>query len=677
MGKQQKQNKLLQKGSGTAIGALLLLYAQQAYAADYFDLSPEQLLGAQVVSASRMKQSVSETPAAVYVISQEDIARSGMNSVPELLRMVPGVNVAKSDSNTWAISIRGFNGTNSNKLLVMIDDRAVYNPLVAGTFWDLQDTPLEDIERIEVIRGPGGTLWGSNAVNGVINIITKNADKTQGNLVSGGAGNYERAFATARHGGVLGGDNNGAYRVYAKYNNHDDFHSLGANHANDDWQNYRAGFRADWGDGGPDHATLHGDVYHVDSGAKYSSYFLNAPYSEAFGETIEADGANIMGGWEHGYDDGSSLKLESYLDYTSHEQNVLQDHRYLFNTDAQYNFKRMGRNELIAGGNFRVLSDDIGGSSLVTFDPPSRTDTVGSLFVQDKITLQPEHWFLTLGSKFERSLYTGLEIQPNARLEWMPDANNTVWASVSRAIRTPSRTERDLNITNLIVGPGIEPDPSIIVLTENKNFDSEKLIAYEAGYRKQVTPDVSLDATAFANDYQDLSSAIVPAPGPIFVPAGVDPAHWIIPLVATNQMTGEVYGAELAASWKVAPNWKLSGGYTHLEMFLHSPKVLGFTQEAAEGRSPRNQLNLRSFWNINSDWTLDTMVYYVDGLASTHVPSYIRTDVNVGWHVSQGLQFNLIGQNLFDNAHREFNSATDINSTEVPRSVFGKLTWQF
>ena len=648
-----------------------------AIASDYFDLSPEQLLGARVLSASKKEEKVAAAAAAVYVITQEDIARSGLTSIPELLRLAPGVEVARENSNSWAITIRGFNSTSANKILVMIDDRTVYNPFFSGTLWQLQDQPLEDIERIEVIRGPGGALWGANAVNGVINIITKSAKATQGGLVSAGGGNYERDFGAARYGAKMGEDS--YYRVYGKFNDRGPLRNTAENgDAHDDWQSYHTGFRMDWnGKGGPDSFSLHGDAYRVNADQLNQSFFFTAPFSTTTPETVGAVGQNITGLWNHKYGDGSSLKLQSYIDYTSFSEILVQDHRVMFDNDVQYNFAPMGRNEITVGGNYRLTSDNIGGSNEITFNPPSLTQNLFGVFGQDKITLAPKKWFLTLGAKLEHDDYTGFEFQPDGRLEWLPDSTQTVWASVSRAVRTPSREERDLDIANLIVGPGVifPAFPTEIQLAENKDYRSEDLIAYEIGYRKQVTPDIAVDTSVFANDYRKLATDSLLNPS--FIPAGADPAHFVVPLQQVNGKTAEVYGAELAVSWKVNSRWKLSGSYSLLEMFLHSPTILGFSQETDEGRSPKSQFNVRSYWDITDRWSLDTMAYYVDQLPADRVPAYVRLDMNLGWKVSKGLQFNLIGQNLFTSPRREFGPATGINTTEAHNSIFGKFTWQF
>ncbi len=647
----------------------------QAATDDYFDLAPEQLLSAQVVSASKKIEDVADVPAAVYVITQEDIARSGLTSVPELLRLAPGVDVARADSNSWAVSIRGFNSTSANKILVMIDGRTVYNPLFAGTFWEVQDLPLEDISRIEIVRGPGGALWGANAVNGVINIITKNAAETQGGLVSAGAGNYENGFVTTRYGGKIGDKT--YYRAYARAFDRGSFKDPDGGQGNDGWQNYRTGFRTDWGDReSADRITVHGDLYRTNTDELNQSFSLTAPYSWTQEETIKSGGGNILGVWRHNYDDGSTLKLQSFVDFTTRKQMLLNDRRSMLDVDIQYNPAHKGRHEIAIGGNYRLTMDNIGGSSEIDFDPASLTQNLFGLFAQDKITLVPDNWFLTVGTKFERNDYTGLEIQPSASLQWTPDERQTVWASVSRAVRTPSRIERDLSISNIVLPPGIfGPNPAEYVLTENKDFDSEKLVAYEVGYRNKITPSMSIDTTAFVNDYDSLASSTLLTP--FTVNNGVDPIHLVLPVLAENRMSGQVYGFELAGSWSVTDDWKLSASYSYLDTELHAPLLAGQSQEGAEGRSPQNQANIRSYWNMSENWTLDTMAYYVDSLPKDDISHYIRLDMNLGWRINDSLHLNLVGQNMFGGSRREFGPASNVNTTEPGTSIFGKVTWQF
>lgn len=635
--------------------ALLSLMPSSAGAedADYFDLPPEQLLNAEVISVSKKTEKVSDSAAAVYIISQEDILRSGIRSVPEALRMVPGVQVAQADANSWAISIRGFNNVNANKLLVMVDGRTVYNPLFAGTYWELQDLLLEDIDRIEVIRGPGGSLWGANAVNGVINIITKNSQETQDTVLTAAYGTQDNGTLTGRYGGAFGDDN--YYRVYGKYFDRDSFKKRSGANGDDDWQSGRGGFRMDLGN----EVTVQGDVYRTLTDQLNSTPTMTSTLIEE--ETMESEGANILGRWKKDLGDGSLLTVQSYLDYTTREQILLNDKRVIFDIEAQYNFAPTERHDMAFGGGYRYTHDDLDSTSIVSFLPPSRSDDLFNVFFQDSIALIPEEWYLTLGSKFEHNDYTGVEVQPNARLQWHPDAAQTVWASVSRAVRTPSRLEHDLNIRVNVLPPATS-----VILSANPDFESEELLAYELGYRNQVTRDFAVDVAAFYNDYDQLGTI-----GALGSTPGVLSVHQI------NGMAAETYGAEIAAEWKLMDNLELSASYSYLQMQLHGDGNNPFAVETDEGRSPHHQASARLSWNITDAVSLDTSTYYVSRLKTDNVDDYVRLDMNLGWRIDDNARFNLIGQNLLQDSHREFSAPTALNATEVERSIIGKMTWRF
>lgn len=644
---------------------------------DYFDLSPEQLLDLTVYSASKKESSLFDTAAAIYIVTQEDIERSGVTSLPEALRMVPGVHVAQSGSSTWAISIRGFQEELANKILVMIDGRVVYNPLFSGTYWEAHGIPLENIERIEVVKGPGGALWGANAVNGIVNILTKKAQDTQGTLISAGAGNYDSAFVTARQGARIGAQS--FVSVYGRYSSKDDFISRDNDRAAyDNWQTYRTGFRVDSGDeGAADQFSFHGDLYQVDSRQYNTTYSLSAPYAVTDGDVIRSIGSNLFGQWAHSYEDGSSFRIQSYIDYTLRNEALLRDDRWAFDTEVQYNFKPLGRHEITVGAGFRHSRDNLESRQVLAFTPASRADNLYSFFLQDTITLDPEHLFLILGSKVEHNNYTGVEVQPSAKLLWKPTETQTVWGSLSRAVRTPNRLEHDLDITNVVLDPAVFGLglPVEIILQRNGDFDSEELLAYELGYRNQITPEFSVDTAAFINRYDELSSAEVGSF--VLVPAGVDPAHFELPISAVNEMTGTVYGFEASANWQVRPNWELNAGYSFLNMVLHAPPIITGNQDGEEDQTPQHQVSLRSYWDIDDRWSLDSMLYYVDQIAADDAPSYLRFDLNLGLKITDNIKINLVGQNLLEASHHEFGTATGSNTTEVPRALYGKMTWEF
>lgn len=649
--------------------AFIIVLPQPLHAQDldYFDLPPEQLLAAKVTSASRRAERLSDVPAAVYVITNEAIRQAGVKSVPDALRMAPGVNVAQADANSWAVSIRGFNGLLANKLLVMIDGRTIYNPLFAGTYWDTRDLMLEDIDRIEVIRGPGGTLWGANAVNGVINIITKNAALTQGNLVTGSAGTPQYGAAATRHGGTIGDD--GYFRLYAKATQHGSFRTPDDMDGNDDWNAWRGGFRTDW----PGEFTLQGDLYQVRTDQIDSSPILTAPYTLTQEETIETHGANLLGRWTEQMENGGLLTAQTYIDYFRRDQIRLDDERIIYDLDLQYNFPKNENHEVIIGGGYRFMWDSLSGLPIVTFSPDSRNDHLFSAFIHDQITLIPEKWFLTLGSKFEHNDYSGFEFQPNARLMWHPDEDKSVWAAVSHAVRTPSRLEQDLTLTIGVFAPGaLLAGLTEVVTAPNRDFDSEELTSYELGYRQQVTSSLSVDIAAFYNEYDNLS-ALSALPNQ----TGVNPARTIIPLSFDNIESAETYGAELATNWNITENWSLEASYSLLDMQVHAPTVLNVSQEAEEGQSPNHQLYLGSAWDINRQWSLNSGLYYYSQLQNYDVDDYIRFDVNLEWRARDNLRFNLIGQNLASDGHREFLNETDVNATEINTTVFGKFTWEF
>jgi iron complex outermembrane receptor protein len=642
------------------------------YAADTaasFELSPEQLFNAKVMSVSKSDERLIDSPAAVYVLTNEDIHRSGATSIPEALRMVPGVNVARINTSGWAISVRGFNGALTNKLLVLIDGREVYDPLFSGVYWDVQDTPLEDIERIEVIRGPGAALWGANAVNGVINIITKEASDTTGNLVSITAGNQVNAMATARHGGKLG--DNSHYRMYAKSFYNSEQQLLNGADANDDWRSYRGGFRADWeNDEDRTTFTLQGDAYNSQASQWRNVTLTYFPFSQVQQENILARGGNITGRWSKALSDDSKITVINYFDYTSRNQALLKGDRATYDFDIQYELPDWNRNKFTIGGKWRVSNDQLTETlgSIITFPNSSRTDKTLSGFIQDKITIVPEKWFLTLGSKFEHNSYTGVEVQPSAKLQWHINNRQMAWASVSHAVRTPSRLESDLNAIQAAGAVGA----SLLTIDTQANHDleSEELTAYELGYRNQLTRDISLDVATFYNDYSKLVTYV--SQGLAF-----PPPRFIIGLKPMNNAKAEVYGAEAVVNWQASNTLKFSAAYSLLDMYVHGPSIT--SSEEIERQSPENQFNVRALWDITRNLAWDTTVYYVSELADYNIDSYVRVDMRLGWRIKEGLEFNLVGQNLFDNTHQEFTSPIDPHSfaTQINRSIYGNIIWRF
>jgi iron complex outermembrane receptor protein len=662
-----KDTERLFAHTGLALALGVLFFSQPALSASrYMDLTLEQLLQVKVHSVSKKDELISNAPAAVYAITSADIERSGVTTIPDVLRMVPGVQVARSDSNSWAISIRGFNSVLANKLLVLIDGRTVYNPVFGGAFWETHDLLLEDIQRVEVIRGPGGSLWGANAVNGVINIITKHTRDTQGNLVSATYGNEEKGTLSARHGGSFG--TTGFYRVYAKGFKRDasikpPIPNTADTDTYDEWDGFRGGFRIDW----DDQFTFQGNAYRTDAQQLRPDHSLIAPYLTLEQQTIVYEGANFIGRWTHQNNDGSQWIIQSYVDWTKRDEpfNFI-DERTTFDVDTQYDFASSSRQQISVGAGIRVLSDDKQGNHNVSFTSPDETNIIYSAFIQDKITLAPDAWFLTLGTKIEHNDFSGLEVQPNARLQWRFDQQQNFWASISHAVRTPTPIEQSTTSTFATT------ENIRLAIVPNTDFKSEELTAYEVGYRNQITPSLSVDIATFYNDYEKLTTTTFD--DPYLVNNGVDPLHFLIPIKFTNDMKGRSNGAEIVLGWKVSDSLHIAADYSYLDMSL---EAIDPTQETAERLSPRHQLGAKLFWDIEDDWNLGVFASYVDKLPATDVDAYVRLDINLSRQITQSLKLSLVGQDLLDGSHREFANAGDINAGEIERSIFGKLTWQF
>lgn len=644
----------------------IMLCALPAWsAASYMDLSLEQLLQIQVSSVSKKQEAVSDAPAAIYVITGADIERSGVTTIPDALRLAPGVEVARADSNSWAITIRGFNSTLSNKLLVLVDGRTIYNPVFGGVLWEAHNLMLEDIDRIEVIRGPGGTLWGANAVNGVINITTRHTRETQNTLVSTIYGNEEKGTVSARHGGSLG--DNATYRVYAKAFKQDSALKASADTANprednfDEWNGFLTGMRIDW----DDRFTLQGDAYRTNAQQLRPYYSYITPLALNLEQTLVYEGVNILGRWTDARENGSQLSLQGYIDWAKRDEpyNFIDD-RTTLDLELQYNFAPLARHEIISGGGLRALFHDKKGNDNVAFSPARSSNHIFNAFLQDKITLVPEAWFLTLGAKMEHNEYSSWEFKPNARLQWRGE-DQTLWLSSSRAVRTPTPLERNLTGT-IATAQDVR-----VAFVPNEEFRSEKLIAYELGYRNEITPNISVDIATFYNEYDRLMTFRVLAPVPV---DDVDSPHTLLPVIFTNEMEGTTTGAEIVVEWEVSRNIHFSTNYSYLHMSL---TAIDPTQESAERLSPRHQFGTRLFWDSLGNWTFGASAKYIDKLPANNIDDYVRLDVNLGIKISNALKFNLVGQNLLESSHREFGSINDINAAEIERSIFGKLTWQF
>jgi iron complex outermembrane recepter protein len=638
---------------------------------DLSDRSLEELAKIDVISVAKKEQKLDRTAAAVFVITQEDIRRGGFSSIPEALRIVPGLQVARIDSNKWAISSRGFNGLFSNKLLVLIDGRSVYSPLFSGVYWDVQDTLLEDIDRIEVIRGPGAAIWGANAVNGVINIITKKTKDTQGGLVTVEAGDKDRASIGARYGGTIG--SSGQYRAYTKYIQRTPFDNPGLGPQPVGWSGGRAGFRTEWNLSSQDSLRVQGDAYDDRAGENIVQPVLSPPFSQLFRDQSHSFGGNLLSSYTRRYSDTSSLTFQFYFDRFRRDDSLIGDSRNTYDFDLQHRFQPFARNDVIWGAGYR-LTDDFLRAGQVSFHPDSRAMQLFNAFVNDEIALVNDKLSLSAGTKVERNDFTGFEVQPSLGIVWTPAGTHAFWASVSRAVRLPSRDERDVQLT-YSVSPTPLGLPAVAMLNGDAAFRSEVLKGYEVGYRVQPASWFSLDITGFYYDYGGLVSAELGSPELML--RSMTP-YILVPLHFGNLSSARSEGAEVAANWAYGSKWRLSAAYSALQIHTSKdPLSTNVLLDTTRGQNPTNQFNLRSEWNVTRRWQFDTSAYYVAKLPALNIPQYVRLDARLGWRTAENVEFSLGGQNLLTPHHREFIPEALLQGTEIDRSFYGRIGWRF
>jgi iron complex outermembrane recepter protein len=605
-------------------------------------LSIEELMNLEVTSVSKRPEKLSETASGIQVVTSEDIRRAGVTSVPEALRLAANLEVARVDSRQWAITARGFNNTLANKMLVLIDGRTVYTPLYAGVYWDVQDTLLEDIDRIEVISGPGATQWGANAVNGVINITTKNAGDTQGALVLGAGGTELRSLGGLRYGGEISPTTH--YRVYGKYSHRDDSVLSSGQAAADDWHLAQGGFRFDWENGGADLLTVQGDVY---GGA------IEQATSTA---DIEVNGRNLLARWSRLISASSDLQVQVYYDSTHRNiPNSITQDLDTVDLDLQHHFRVGGTHDVVWGLSYRLAKDDIAHPATLAFLPEKVTQRWYGGFAQGEIALRPDRLYLTVGAKLEHNDYTDWEIQPSVRLAWRLGGEQTLWSAVSRAVRTPSRIDRDF------YAPATPP---FTLLQGGPEFVSEKLLSYELGYRVQPHTQLALALATYYNDYDDLRSVEPTNP----------PAPF--PIVLANGLRGKSYGAELTADYHVNERWRVRAGYTELRSHSEpKPGSLDRTSSRSVALDPKHQALLRSSLDLAGNVQCDLTLRFVGSIAAQDVPDYTELDLRLGWRPTTALDLSLIGQNLLDDRHAEFGAAA--TRREIERGVYARVVWTY
>ncbi|HSK75271.1 MAG TPA: TonB-dependent receptor [Thermoanaerobaculia bacterium] len=606
-------------------------------------LSIEELMEIDVTSVSRRSERLSRAAAAVTVITGEDIRRSGATTLVEALRLINSVQMAQADARTWATTTRGFNITTANKLLVLIDGRSVYTPLFSGVFWDVQHVFLEDVDRIEIIRGPGATLWGANAVNGVINVITKSARATEGGVAKAGGGEgMERAFGGARYGGRIG--ERTYYRAYADTFYRDALELANGESAEDPLRLGQVGFRVDGDASSRDAFTVQGDFYQGSGGRLVR-------------DDVEMDGGNLLGRWTRSLSEESNLELQVYWDRTHRDiPGTFEEDLDTWDVDFQHQFPLAERHRIVWGLGYRFFSSDVVNSREVAWVPEDRDQALFSAFVQDEISLHRDELRLTIGSKLENNESTGLEVQPSVRMAWTPTDRRTLWAAISRAVRTPTRIDEDVRF--------LLPDGSVL-LAGNRDFDSEKLLAYELGYRILLRPELLLDVATFYNVYDDLRSQERPADG--------SP----IPITLANELEAETWGAEVRLNYEAAPWWRIHAAYAWFEKDLElDPGSTDPTGGRPEGNDPEGRALLRSSFDLPGNVQVDGQLRYVSRLPSPVVPAYTELDLRIGWSPIPRLDLSLLGRNLLHASHPEFGAPSPLRE-EVRRSVYGRVTWRF
>lgn len=646
----------------TALPAIALAESNGGNGGSIDDLGKLSLesLGNIVTSVSKKPEDSFRSAAAIYVITNEDIKLSGATHIAEALRGVPGLDVARFDSSNWAISSRGFNAFFANKLLVLVDGRTIYTPLFSGVYWDIQNIPLEDIERIEVIRGPGATQWGANAVNGIINIITKNSSSTQGLYANMIKGTTDNALLDVRYGGKVG--EHAYYRAYAKYDDRNATKTTTGLSGNNDWYNAKAGFRSDWTINDKRKITLQGDIYNANIGLDLGIPSLTDPSGiNSYHDHIRSRGMNLLGRWEEKHSDTLQSTFQAYIDFQSPDYSSLKQDIYTYDIDYQTAWKINERNDFLWGAGARYISADLVGSNTIFANKPSVSQSILNTFLQDQIAIIPKELYLTLGSKFEHNSFSGYEIEPSVRISWSPDNKQTVWGAISRAVRTPSITEHSNMALNLLALP-----PDMVQARSSHSFESEELTAYEIGYRIKPINNLTIDSAAFINDYSKLAT---------LEPGAIDGIY--IPYYYSNFGEGKAYGFETSALWDVTSRWSLLGNYSYINLLLDNRNTQDTTFRGQEGNIPHHKFMVRSQVFLPYDLRLINTGYYTGRLSNQVVASYFRFDTQILWKATDRLELALVGQNLLDDEHPEFGAPPDGTANEIPRAVYGRITFRY
>lgn len=658
----------------------VLLSPNECLGEDLSLLSLNELLDVEVISGAKVPVKATDTPAAIFVISQEDLRRNSVKSIPEALRMVPGMHVYQIDANKWAVSARGSASRFANKMLVMIDGRTVYSPLFSGVFWDVQDVMMEDVDRIEVIRGPGGTLWGANAVNGVINIISKESADTQGGLISLQAETSKSGEVSGRYGGWL--NDKTSYRLYGKYFDRGNFETPTGEEASDAYHQVRGGFRVDMNLTSSNKLTLQGDLYGGESGIQVSYLTPFPPFDNLEESDTPASGGNVLGRWTRTFTQASELTLQVYYDRANRDDYFVDENVDTTDIDLQHRLDMAGGIEVLWGAGYRHTRSNMVGKTIVPgiysyrADPQTRGDNLFSGFLQGRVPVASEKGEITLGTKLEHNDYTGFEWQPSARFMWKLNNDHSLWTAISRTVRTPSSTEHDGDFSGGgdLLPPQLGGYFTYVNLIGDKEIESEIVYSYEAGYRGRPGESLFLDFNVYYNKYKDLVGGELRSAPQIQTTGFV-----IFPFSLNNTRDAETYGAELSCGWGVTDWWRLTGGFSWFHL---NTLNAGNSKEArmgfAEEENAEYLVSLVSYMDLPNDFEINTSLYFTDALDGLAIDSRTRLDFNIGWHPTDAMSFVVGGRNLFQDGQQEFSDTMDgILASDITQTFYTKLTIKF
>jgi iron complex outermembrane recepter protein len=650
----------------------LRTYAEQT--PDLAQKSIEDLMKTRISSVSKKEEQLLDTPAAVYVVSREEIRSSGARNVPDALRLVPGMDVNQIDASTFDVGIRGFDERFSNKMLVMIDGRSLYSPIFGGIYWDSIDVVMDDIDRIEVIRGPGGSLWGTNAVNGTVNIITRSSQATQGELFSERSASDMPVTLTARYGGAMG--TIGTYRVFSKYTDAFGNQDAAGRHAGDGWHLLHGGFRLDLKLREPDALMLEGNVESGSFGEPLTGPLLVAPFTTTVAGINSVSGGSMLGRWTHTYAHGQESQVQVY--YAKENRNATErpDDLGTVDVDVQHHFHISSRHDLVGGAGYRYSQFYAPATLFLTITPASQRYPLFGGFIQDEIALIPKVLSLTAGGKTEHNRFTGFDFQPSLRLNWRPSERDALWAAVSKAVKIPNilNTSMYRPVSASLGSDGVD----LATLVGNPKYKDEHLLTYEGGYRKQLKR-VSMDATGFVNNYNDVETNENLAP---VAHTGYTeyPAQW------ANNLFGKSFGAEVAASWNVIRDWKMTASYSWLKLEMRANSQSNDTSTAVgfNAGTPTDHFGVRSSFVLKKNLDFNALAQYTGPMASglggdspPVLPSYCRVDSNLQWRAGEYLRIDIGGQNLLYPRVTEYTGGNGAIQTLSPRNIFGRITYVF